>query len=126
MRYNEQKFPVLSLPQLSNADIDLLTDYCALMGYILDIDNDKGHYFIRDGKSKAFIQKDYWNNVTAIYAVKNRFTPKNEWENITENMIVIERCRSATKLNFFERYLKPMFGIIFFNPTFLPNAKNIQ
>lgn len=115
-RYAQDKFPCLEKPILKRKDRELLIDYCSEMGYILDINDENGNAFIRDkNDKKVFIQKDYWGN---IFVVKNRFTPQKEYENITENMKILQGVRSKVSKKFFESHFKAIFGILSFNPYF--------
>ena len=113
-RYAGDKFPCLEKPILTKEDVSLLTDYCAIMGYILDI-TDVNCFIKTTDNKKVFIQKDYWNN---IMVVKNRFTPKEEWENITENIRILAGTRHIVKKPFFRKYMRSIFGILSFNSNF--------
>lgn len=109
-----EKYPLLEKPILNKRDISMLTDYCNLHGYILDIYDENAIIRNKDGK-KVFIQKDYWKNV---WICKNRFTPKQEWENITENMKVLAVIQKKVRPLFFDAHIMPMFSILSFNSMF--------
>ena len=113
-RFKEKEFPVMSPPNLTENDKELIVDFCIMMGYIVDFDNGA---IIKDEKDhKVFIQKDYWGK---IYAVKNRFTPKEEWECINDSIAILEDLKKTGQITsrFFEKYRAPIraiFGILSF------------